>query len=95
MPFLFCGLAFVLYLLNENNNENLELKRQLREKENSLKNVAYSTSEKIREIVVVKLVYVSQSVENSPTPIMPETQRFVQVIFKKKKNGKKRYDYYL
>lgn len=91
--FLLCGLAFALYLLNENNNENLELKRKLREKENSPKEITHSAPEKIREVVVVKPVYVAPPVKKPSTPLLPEAQRFVQVIFKK--NGKKRYDYYL
>ena len=103
---LLCAIGIFLYLLNENNNENLELKRKLREKENEIRTLPPEQNQKVREVVVEKIIenpiYIQQQtqqnyflkpISKNPPQYFSNEKRFVQVIFKK--NSKRRYDYFL
>ena len=98
---LFLAL-FAFYLWNEHNKEILRLEKEKLEKEREIKRLQSQnqsnlpasperihTVERIRE--ETKIVYVT--LPPPPPQALPSAKIFVQVIFKK--NGKKRYDYFL
>ncbi len=94
---LLCVVAFLLYVVNANNNENLALKRRLRERENfsppSSPLEQVHKIEKVREIVVLKPICVPQPGVTPSVQKSSGSKKFCQVIFKK--HSKKRYDYFL
>lgn len=97
-------VILALYAWNEHNNQVLELKRKKYEQEQEIKRLQVSqtqsapqithaeTTHKVEREIVHVFIPAEQPLQ-SPSPALPSAKTFVQVIFKK--NGKKRYDYYL